>query len=185
MTDFDVFALQDDWETLADAGRAVMDDMDSGRWLAGDIACRVARRYGDDSLSKFAAEIGMARASTLRDYLRVSRFYEPVARATYQGVLSWTHYRTCMRAGDLAGEWLERANDNGWPIAELDRQMKAAIGAPVPPRKLWEGAGMLYVDRHSTTVIELVRDDLALDLDGARVRVIVYAIEAEAEAEHA
>jgi len=78
---FDMDAIPDDeWETLASAGREVMQHMDTGRWLAGDLANRCAVRYGETSLTKYAADIGISRAGTLREYARVSKFYDHATR---------------------------------------------------------------------------------------------------------
>ena len=44
--DFTIENVPDDWEALASAGREVMQHMDTGRWLAGDLANRVTRTYG-------------------------------------------------------------------------------------------------------------------------------------------
>ena len=47
MTDFDIDAVGDGWEALADAGRAVMQHMDTGRWLAGDLAGQIVDTHGE------------------------------------------------------------------------------------------------------------------------------------------
>jgi hypothetical protein len=105
--DFTIEQVPDDWEALASAGREVMQHMDTGRWLAGDLANRCAVRYGETSLTKYAADIGIARAGTLREYARVSKFYDHATRVAFrEGGLSWSHFRECMRAGDDAPVWL-------------------------------------------------------------------------------
>lgn len=183
MTDFDIAAVGDGWEALADAGRAVMQHMDTGRWLAGDLALRVEKAYGTDALGKYAADIGIASRSTLKDYRMVAARYQIDVRAAFPA-LSWSHYRTAMRAGADAEVWLVQAQDNGWPVAELHRAIAAAIGQPVPPRKLAEftatvgthGYGVLYLFPHD--------GDWNLLDEGRRVIVKVYAVEAT-EAEHA
>lgn len=128
------------WEELADAGRALALDLDAGRFALGDVGARCASVYGDDSLGKLAADIGIARAHTFREYVRVSRGYGLVTRGTFQEAgLSWSHFREALRAKDDAEIWLSRAADDGLTVASLARQIAEAIGKPVGPVKLWEG----------------------------------------------
>ena len=185
MTAFNVDDLPDDeWETLASAGRAVMQDLDSGRWLAGDIANRCATRYGETSLTKFAADVGIARAGTLREYARVAKFYPRATRVAFgdEAGLSWSHFREALRAKDDAELFLVQAQDNGWPVAVMAREIAAAIGKPVPPRKLYEGAGMMHPHGHGATIY-MDAEDVPAGLERQRVTVRVYAAQAEAEAQ--
>jgi hypothetical protein len=141
--DFTIEQVPDDWEALADAGREVMQHMDTGRWLAGDLALRVEKKYGTDALGKYAADIGIASKNTLKKYRQVSARYEKGTRGAFPA-LSWTHFRDAMRAGDDAEVFLVQAQDNGWPVAELTRQIAAAIGKPVAPKLLYSGRGAIY-----------------------------------------
>lgn len=170
----EVIETLESWEELADAGRAVLSDMDTGRWLAGDLALRVEKKYGTDALGQYATDIGIASKSTLKDYRAVAARYEKDARAAFPA-LSWSHYRTALRAKDDAELFLVQAQDNGWPVAELARQIAAAIGKPVPPRLLWYGeatvlnaeVGWLYLGTEG---------DCGLG-QGQKITVKVYAIE--------
>ena len=178
MTTFDIAAIPDDWESLADAGRAVMTEMDTGRWLAGDLALRVEKCYGTDALGQYAADIGIASKSTLKDYRAVAARYTKDARAAFPA-LSWSHYRTALRAKDDAELYLVQAQDNGWPVAVMAREIAAAIGKPVPPRKLAEFTAT--VGTHGHGVLYLFPDGGDWDLldEGQRVTVRVYAAQAE------
>jgi hypothetical protein len=140
--DFSIEQVPDDWEALASAGREVMQHMDTGRWLAGDLALRVEKKYGTDALGRYAADIGIASRETLKKYRQVSERYEKGTRGAFPA-LSWTHFRDAMRAKDDAELWLVQAQDNGWPSAVMAREIAAAIGARVPPVKLWEGASVV------------------------------------------
>ena len=185
MTDFDINALPDDeWETLTSAGRDVLTHIDSGRFLAGDIANRCARRYGQASLKRFAGDIGMDRANTLYVYAQVAARYEPLTRIKYQELgLRFTHFRLALRAGKRAEEFLDAAADSGWPVAELDRRIKAALGKSVLPRKLYEGAGVVLRYADTSRPYLVLHDDVSALVQGQRVVVKVYAAETEAEAE--
>lgn len=174
--DFTVDQVPDDWEALADAGREVMRNMDTGRWLAGDLALRVEKKYGTDALGKYATDIGIASRDTLKRYRQVSARYEKGTRGTFPA-LSWTHFRDAMRAGDDAELWLVQAQDNGWPSVEMARQIAAAIGKPVPPKLLYSGRGYVIEDtiRYLVSLSGPVECELA---DGLIVTVKVYEQEA-------
>jgi hypothetical protein len=173
--DFTIEQVPDDWEALASAGREVMQHMDTGRWLAGDIANRVTRTFGDDSLGKFAADIGIARRQTLYTYAQVSARFDFSLRGEFPA-LSWSHFRTAVRAKDDAELFLVQAQDNGWPVAELARQIAAAIGARVPPRKLWEGDATIWHEHFPLGDITHLACGIAPLPEDLLVRVVVYEI---------
>lgn len=166
------------WEELADAGRALALDLDAGRFALGDVGARCASVYGDDSLGKLAADIGIARAHTFREYVRVSRGYGLVTRGTFQEAgLSWSHFREALRAKDDAELWLARAADEGWPVAELHRQIAAAIGKAVPPRLLYSGRSRVWHENKDYSKVMIPGD---VDVtDGQIVTVKVYEAGAE------
>lgn len=181
----DVIDTLTKWEELADAGRALALDLDTGRFALGDLGARCATVYGDDSLGRLAADIGIARAHTFREYVRVARRYDHVTRGTFQeGGLTFSHFRAAIRAGDDAELWLARAADEGWPVAELTRQIAAAIGAPVPPRKLAECEAVVGESAAGLFLVPRGGDCSALGV-GQRVRVVVYELTPEVEAEGA
>lgn len=168
------------FEEIADAARLVAADLDTGRFTLGDIANRCARVYGMNSIGYLAAEIRVAKRQTLYEYAKVAARFEVSARAEFVDAgLTFSHFRTAMRAGADAELWLARAADEGLPVAELARQIAGAIGQPVPPRKLAEftatvgthGYGVLYLFPHD--------GDWNLLDEGRRVIVKVYAIETD------
>ena len=173
MTTFLNAIPNDDWETVVSAGIALAQDMDSRRFEMGDLGALVSARYGENNLGKFAAEIGMARVHTLREYVRVARGWERVTRATYlEAGLNWSHFREALRAGDLAEHWLAQAADNGWPVAEMARQISAALGQPVPPRKLFDAEAVVLFAADCTLTLGLDADTPLGE--GQKVRVVVY-----------
>jgi hypothetical protein len=178
--DFSIEQVPDDWEALASAGREVMQHMDTGRWLAGDIANRVTRQFGEDSLGKFAADIGIARRQTLYTYAQVSARFDNSLRGEFPA-LSWSHYRAAVRAKDDAELFLVQAQDNGWPVAELSRQIAAAIGARVPPRKLFEMEAWVEDEGTATTLTFVEVTNELMAYNGKRVLVKVYEVEAANE----
>jgi hypothetical protein len=166
------------WEELADAGRTLALDLDAGRFALGDVGARCATVYGDDSLGKLAADIGIARSHTFREYVRVARAYQPVIRATYlEAGLNWSHFRIALADAERAEYWLAKAADDVLSVAALAREIKIATGKPVPPLKLYEGVGVVYITKSlgPYIVLETAGDLIA----GQRVAVKVYATEAE------
>jgi hypothetical protein len=171
--DFSIEHVPDDWEALASAGREVMQHMDTGRWLAGDIANRVTRQFGEDSLGKFAADIGIARRQTLYTYAQVSARFDNSLRGEFPA-LSWSHFRAAVRAKDDAELFLVQAQDNGWPVAELARQIAAAIGARVPPVLLYSGRARVIEGNEAWFVAIKKRTDAELQ-NATNVTIKVYA----------
>lgn len=173
--------VSDDWQDLVDAAQAIMEAHDRDRWVLGDLAARVERRYGESSLKAYADAIA-CRSSTLYDYHRVSLFYEPEHREQFPA-LTWSHYREAMRAGNLAAAlaWLIQAHDNTWPIAEMHRQMNGVLGKPIPPQKLIECQARIIQPGRVVISFELPPADcqvLSRLFYGGRqtVRLVVFAL---------
>jgi hypothetical protein len=178
VTHFDPAVIpNDDWETLISAGMALAQDMDARRFELGDVGALVETRYGQNSLGKFASEIGMAQKKTLREYVRVARHYPPATRVVFlESGLNWSHFRAALRAKDDAETWLGRAADEGWPVAELARQISASIGAPVAPRLLYDGKGYAS-DNGLLVVMNLLGDTTQLTCETVYYQVKVYEAE--------
>lgn len=172
----DLTGLGDSWEELVSTGIGLAQNLDAGRFALGDVGARVQVVYGEASLAKFSAEIGIARAHTFREYVRVARGYESVTRGTFlEAGLSWSHFRECLRAGDQAVEWLARAADEGWPVAETARQIAEAIGKPIAPKLLWSGEGYVYTDLEGAPSLHVLLEGLpTLQREITSVVVKVY-----------
>jgi hypothetical protein len=138
VNEFDLEKLSDDWESLVNAGIGVAEAHDRNRYTLGDLANRVARKYGESTLSEYAHEINV-RPSTMYDYAAVSSFYTMEDRAAYPP-LNWSHYRVAIKAGshEHAVIWLAKAADEGWSVDELDEQLRVGKGESPRPRKLVE-----------------------------------------------
>lgn len=168
---FDIDALPTDWEALTSAGREMTEAADRQRWQLGDLGNKVQRVYGKASLKTFAGEINLPRHKTLYEYARVAAHYESSIRLDFP-TLSWSHYQSALRAGDQAEHWLAQAADNGWPVAEMARQIAAAIGAHVPPRKLFDAEAVVLFAADCTLTLGLDADTPLGE--GQKVRVVVY-----------
>lgn len=173
----------DSWEELVSVGQTIMEAHDRDRWVLGDLSNKVARRYGDESIRKYAAEIN-ARTSTLYDYSRVSAFYGLERREMFPA-LTWSHYREAARLETLpvAVEWLEQAQDNGWPIAEMHRQINGVLGKPVPPKKLAEC--VVKVKRCTGNQVEFILPDDAMSAireqwaNNQAIRLVIYETQSD------
>jgi hypothetical protein len=176
----DLSAMDDSWETCVSAGIVLAQNLDAGRWSLGDLTGRVEKRYGADAIGNFATEIGMARKSTLKEYRRVSARYSPDIRMAFSEALSWSHFQAACRAKDDAELWLARAADENWPVAEMARQIAAAIGKPVAPRLLYSGRGVVWQYADTSRPYLVLHDDVSALAQGLSVIVKVYEATGEA-----
>lgn len=166
--DADIRSLPSDWETLADAGRALAEANDRNRWRIGDLARQVETVYGDASLDTYASEINIF-ARTLRLYRQVSAFYPENGTRIQYPTLSWSHYRMAMRLGDedSALAMLADAVDNNWSARDLTDALNVALGKPPVKRPIVEAA--VIATEHGLHVA-----DAAL-LPGERYQIKVYS----------
>jgi hypothetical protein len=165
------------FEEIADAARLVAADLDTGRFTLGDIANRCARVYGRDSLGQLATEIRVAKRQTLFEYAKVAARFEVSARAEFvEAGLTFSHFRAAVRAKDDAELWLARAADENWNVAEMARAIAAAIGKPVPPRKVWEGLVGLDVDRNGDRALVYCEEPFTGLVMHATYRAVVYEV---------
>jgi hypothetical protein len=168
------------FEEIADAARLVAADLDTGRFTLGDIANRCARVYGRDSLGQLATEIRVAKRQTLYEYAKVAARFEPSARAEFVDAgLTFSHFRTAMRAKDDAELWLSRAADDGLNVADLARAIAAAIGKPVAPRLLYSGRGVVWQYADTNRPYLVLHEDVSALAQGLSVIVKVYEAGAE------
>lgn len=137
--EFDLDKIGDEWESLVSAGLQIAEAHDRNRWTLGDLGCRVARRYGENSLGSYADAVNV-RPTTMYDYAACSRAYSVEDRAAFPP-LTWSHFRAALRAGDTAMLWLARAADEGWKVDELAEALRVAEGEKPRPRKLLEVGG--------------------------------------------
>ena len=118
--------LRDDveWDELVAFGRGLAA---GSRWVLGDLACRVGRRYGEARLEAFAEEIDVGY-SVLRDYKAVARAFpaEIVGPQTH----SWSVYQALAAQEDR----LELVSGEPMTAAQA-RELAASRRKPAKPRK--------------------------------------------------
>ena len=173
--------LPDAWESLCDAGRHYAEDMDAGRWKLGDLALKVEKQYGQDSLGEFAREVNV-RAGRIREYRRVCDFYENVARAAFletHPVLSYSHLRAAMRLGDAdtAYAYLVTASENRLSVEATEAAIRDIVGGDPPPARITFEARLVGAGLNPNRIVlegtpEDVKRVKAM-YDGGRVQVKV------------
>lgn len=173
----DVPETDDEWESLISEGQAAAKAKDRSKWRLGDCAVKVVKRYKENALGKFAAEIGEETA-TMRGYERVAAFYEKSARVQYSDAISWSHFRLAIRAGENALAFLAECDANGWSVATANRELVRREGKPVPPRKLFDGVLEVcdFVDEWTAVVRGVSEADLG-SYRGRRVQVIIREVQ--------
>ena len=139
VNEFNLDAIGDEWEDLAGAARTVAEAHDRNRWVLGDIGQKVVRRYGEQSLKQFAADVKKVRPSTMYDYTRTSGFYPEDTRDKFPA-LSWSHYREAMRLKDLddALAVLTSAQDADMTVDALKAVVNEQLDQPAPLHKIAE-----------------------------------------------
>lgn len=116
--------VPDEWDSLTEAGRILVDATDRNRWGIGDLAARAKRKYGEAKLPSFARAIKTG-ASTVYAYHKVSTFYAVGNRDLFPA-LSWSHYRYAADMADEAAALaiLQEASDREWSAKELQKAVK-------------------------------------------------------------
>lgn len=134
-------AGEDIYDIAVNAGLKVAGEMDTGKWLVGDLACLVDKRYGKDMIGQFAIAINLEKAR-VKDYRRVCGFWQKDARAAFLEipVISYSHMRQAMRLGNLpeASAFLEEVADNAWTVEQAGIELTKRLGKPEPAAKLMD-----------------------------------------------
>jgi hypothetical protein len=118
------------WEEAVSKGQDLRSAKDNSQWDLGDLSLEVDTAYGQDSLDKFANDIGINKKS-LQQYRRVSAAFTKEQRNPY---LSHRHHLLLVPQEDRL-KWLELANDNNWTVSQLERELALSRGEnPTPPK---------------------------------------------------
>lgn len=175
-------AVRDYWTDLCERGRQAREALDGWRWILGDLACEVERRFGMESMADFAREVNIAK-KTAEQYRRVARFYPEDTRVSFlqdAPNVTYTHFRDAMRLGsvDAAYAFLEEVALNNWTTDEALLRLAERLGhAPVEredaaPMPRAEFVGFVGYTRGGLLVqSDTVPRDL---IDGAKYRVVLY-----------
>ena len=105
------------WEDFISFGLVVRTWKDVSQWVLGDLARAVEKRYGEDSLGKYANDIKV-NPKSLMEYRRVaSRYPKRGDRIPY---LSFSHHQRALKSSE-PHKLLLMAHDNDWSIRQLER----------------------------------------------------------------
>lgn len=125
-------AVSEDIQSYDEIVGSLIDQRDRVKdhnWIAGDLVLQFMRMTEDKkALRKLAGETGL-QYLTLAQQARVAKaFLEEQDRVAYD--LPWASYRAvCHLPINDARGWLQRASDEGWNTARLQRELK---GLPEP-----------------------------------------------------
>lgn len=117
------------WDEAVTVGLQLRRLKELSQWAIGDLANRVAREYGKNSIGKFSYAIGLEK-KTVWEYMRVARKYEKSIRID---ILSFRHHQIAL-GSDEPRKWLKRANDKNWSSNQLYKAIKERLKELPSPR---------------------------------------------------
>lgn len=173
----------DIWDTAVNVGMELNKSLDTKRFELGDLACLVSKKYGHDTIGKFATEIGVKKAR-LQEYRTVTSFYPKDLRMQIFGAypgLTYSHLRTAMKlqSPDEAMFFLEECADSGWSVELAELEIKVRAGESIPPEKLIDASVVVTSTdpRAGTITLQFVGGLFPVEVgQGARCRLTLYAI---------
>jgi hypothetical protein len=175
-------ALKQEDEALAYAeaeefGKLCQRNMDTGRWLIGELANFVETEYAERSIEVFADGINVD-AERVKEYRTMVRFWTFSARAdisTLDGV-TYSHMRAAKGLGDLeaAKEFVRTCSLNKWPVWEARNQVNALKGK-VTAKKLYD-AYMTVGKVYQTGEFVVMPGERAEVEEGVMYRMVLYEV---------
>lgn len=151
VTEFNIDAIDDEWESLVSAAIPIVKAHDENRWALGSLGAKAERRYGESSLGKFSRVIGLKSPTIMYDYVTTFNFYSAEDQAAFPP-LTWSHYRAAMRvkSRELAMTWLAKAADEDWTVDDLIEAIRVKDGGDPKPQKVIEIGGQFWECRPVT-----------------------------------
>jgi len=110
-----------EWESLVSKGLELREKQDSNQWELGELASEVESVYGEDSVGKFAGDIGMVK-KTAMNYRSVWKRYEGTGLREKYPKLSFSHFRSVINT-DNPDYWLNQSDLNDWSVEKLGHEM--------------------------------------------------------------
>jgi len=164
-------AGEDIYEAAVNIGIKNEYELTIQRWLQGDLALKVEKKYGEGILKKFAAAIHVNH-STLKQRRAMSDFYEKDTRVSFEN-MGYSHYREAMRLGVLeeAVQALQHASDEDMPVwifkdyidLKLGKEKSESTNIPGKIERVFDRDGMCIIeisigldDREAIQDIEMV-----------------------------
>lgn len=137
-------AIERGEDILSDAeelGREAAVQADQRRYILGDLACLVQKRYGQDMLGDFAKEINVSKKQ-LQEYRTTCAYWDKDARKQILSrfkTLSYSMLRLTAHCGlspKDAVMFLQTVNDNNMSVEKARLALKEMKGETLPPQKL-------------------------------------------------
>jgi hypothetical protein len=149
MTDAPILDHALAWADAVSLGIDARQQIDTGRYVIGDLALLVSAHYGSDEIGRFADDIHM-EAKRVQEYRTVCRYYPPLVRASLAGMdLPYSMLRAAMRYDDLdrSLDMLHTAALEHWRVMDLVNAIKQDLGEPVPDAPAFSGPVTLVYER--------------------------------------
>ncbi len=160
----------DTWEAMVSIGVNDEEDMTIRRWRQGDLAIRIQKHYGENTLTKFATAITV-NTSTLKQRKVMSTYYQKDTRVSFPNC-GYSHFREAMKLGNIDKSlWaLEKASIKDWPVWKFGMLLNRLLG-----KKSGAGGltGFVVADNGTQVVIDLGPHDTSALYKGQSVTLKV------------
>jgi len=168
-----------DFEEMIALGQVHRENLDTGRWILGDLALAVSKKYGADNLGRFANETNIGKKS-LQDYRAVSAFYDLSVRAEFSSIenLSYSHFKAAMRFKNLdaACAFLIECADKTYTVDLAQIEISKRLGKPVNPPKIGEYLGIVVAQDETGVTMRFNADSRLFSQDKS-YKIVVYESE--------
>lgn len=148
------------WEESVSLGIALTGMEDETRWKRARLASMVRKKYGQNSLGKFASDTNSS-VKTLRENVQIMNYFtiEAINEWREHPILRYTHFRSAMRVGEdsdsytAAETFLRDCVEGDWSVSKAEVEADKRMGKKISPRKIAEfDAMILNVDDESMTI---------------------------------
>ena len=120
----------DAYKRLVDIAKVALAERDAQYWILGQCALVFETHYGDQTLARFADEVGV-EPNRLYEYRMMTEFYDAEARERLQPLkLTYSHMREARRLGDIdtASEFLHSVAMNLWTVRQTRQRVDIMLG---------------------------------------------------------
>jgi hypothetical protein len=175
------------WEMAIAVGLQARGDEESSRLALGEVACRIQKKYGRNTIGSWAKAINK-RVATIQEYRTLVRFYGGTKSACAELLekfpnLSYSHLREAMRLKEMdqAYAFLQECSGEGWTIEQASIEIADRMGKPRPPLKIVDAEVPIAHMRAAQVTFDLepgMASELAKQyLHKNRVRLVVYEVQ--------
>jgi hypothetical protein len=165
ITQLKTLKQEDEAAAYAEAGnfgQLCQRNMDTGRWLIGELANFVETEYRDRTIEGFADDIHVD-AERVKEYRTMVRFWTFSARAEFSELegVTYSHMRAAKGLKDLeaAKNFLRECSLRKWTVMDARNQVNTLNGK-LPAKKIFEGpvtfeqqGDLLVVDRSALPLL--------------------------------